>query len=298
VQHKLSALSTQAARLAQQFDQVQQELTSANQRLKLVNSEASQDLAKFNSMRSEVGKIAATAYENGSLSSSTALLTSGDPQEVLDQSSILVELSSVNRAQMSQFIAAARLLTQTRQTAQRTRQGIAQLKNGLVRRRDSLNTLIAQQKSLLAQLTPAQQAGVGPGTPTPAGGGTPPPKYTGPTSSQAEKAVQFAYAQLGKPYVFGASGPDSYDCSGLTMAAWAYAGVSIPRVSYAQMSDLPAVSTSDLEPGDILGFIGNGHVGIYVGGGYLIDAPHTGLDVEKVALSGWYSENLDGAVRP
>ena len=82
------------------------------------------------------------------------------------------------------------------------------------------------------------------------------------------------------------------------MSAWAAAGVSIPRISYDQMSELPSVSTSALQPGDILGFAGNSHVGIYVGGGYLIDAPQTGEDVEKVALSGWYQSELDGAVRP
>jgi cell wall-associated NlpC family hydrolase len=81
-------------------------------------------------------------------------------------------------------------------------------------------------------------------------------------------------------------------------AAWASAGVSIPRVSYDQMARLPAVSTSELQPGDILGFNGNEHVGMYVGGGMLIDAPIPGQVVEKVPLSGWYAANLDGAVRP
>ena len=82
------------------------------------------------------------------------------------------------------------------------------------------------------------------------------------------------------------------------MAAWAYAGVSIPRTSYGQAT-LPAVSTSALQPGDILEFAGDSHVGIYVGGGMLIDAPQPGMNVEKVSLSSsWYASNLDGAVRP
>jgi cell wall-associated NlpC family hydrolase len=81
-------------------------------------------------------------------------------------------------------------------------------------------------------------------------------------------------------------------------AAWGYAGVSIPRVSYAQMSGLPAVSLSALQPGDILGFAGNSHVGMYVGNGYLIDAPVPGQTVEKIPLDGWYRSSLDGAVRP
>jgi cell wall-associated NlpC family hydrolase len=98
--------------------------------------------------------------------------------------------------------------------------------------------------------------------------------------------------------VFGASGPDSYDCSGLTSAAWASVGISIPRTSEEQWAGLPHVPTSDMQPGDILVFNGAGHVGIYVGGGMMIDAPHTGLDVQKVALAGWYASTLDGVVRP
>jgi cell wall-associated NlpC family hydrolase len=82
------------------------------------------------------------------------------------------------------------------------------------------------------------------------------------------------------------------------MSAWASAGVSVPRTSYGQAT-LPAVSLSALQPGDILEFAGDSHVGIYVGGGMLIDAPQPGMNVEKVSLkSSWYSANLDAAVRP
>jgi peptidoglycan DL-endopeptidase CwlO len=297
VQAKLSQLNTQAEKLDQRYNQVQQELTAANQRLKLVDREATRYQARFKSMRTEIARIATIAYESGNMTSVAALLTSGDAQEVLNQSSILMELSSANSAEMSQFITAARQLAGAQQAARHAQQAIVALRNNLAGQRKTLDKLITQQKTLLAQLTPAQQQTVGPGGGGAPSGGTP-PAYKGPTSTQAGKAVAFAYAQLGKPYVFGASGPDSFDCSGLTMASWAAAGVSIPRTSYEQWADLPHVSTSQLEPGDILVFNGAGHVGIYVGGNELIDAPHTGAVVEKVALSGWYESTLDGAVRP
>jgi cell wall-associated NlpC family hydrolase len=301
VQQRLSQLNNQADRLGQQFDQAQQDLTAANQRLALVNGEVARYRARFQSMRAQIGSIAATAYENGSLSSSAALLTSGNPQQILNQSSILLELSSTNSAAMQQFSSAARDLNGAQQSAKRAQEGIAQLKSSLGVRQQSLNKLISQEKALLAQLTPAQQQAAVPGGGTGGGSGGTTPKptpYRGPTGTQAEKAVQFAFAQIGKPYVWGATGPNSYDCSGLMMASWAYAGVSVPRVSYAQMSSLPAIPTSDLQPGDILGFAGNSHVGMYVGGGKLIDAPQTGEDVEEIPLSGWYAQELDGAVQP
>jgi peptidoglycan DL-endopeptidase CwlO len=297
VQQKLSKLNTQADRLGAQFDQAQQELTSANQRLVLINRQVSRYQAQFNSMRTEIGKIAAAAYEGGSLNSSAALLTSGNAQQMLDQSSILVELSSVNSAKMRQFIAVARQLTQAQQTALRAKAAIQALRNGLSKRRQALGKLIAQQKSLLAQLTPAQQLGTGPGAGAAGSGGTG-GHYTGPTKTQAEQAVAYAYSKLGDPYQWGATGPGAFDCSGLTMSAWASAGMSIPRISYDQMSQLPAVPLNALQPGDILGFAGNSHVAIYVGNNELIDAPTTGSFVEKVALSGWYSQELDGAVEP
>jgi peptidoglycan DL-endopeptidase CwlO len=293
IQQKLNKLNAKADKLDQQFDQVQQELASANQRLSLVNKQAARYLATFNAMRAEVAQIAAQQFENSALTTPEALLTSGDPQEILNQSSILTELSSSNRSEMRQYFAAARRLEGAQQSARRAKDAIAALKTKLAGQKKTLKKAIAQQQSLLAQLTPAQNTGLG-------AHGSTVGHFTGPTTTQAEKAVAFAYAQLGCPYVFGGTGPcgSGFDCSGPTMQAWASAGVSIQRTSEEQWASLPHVSTSALEPGDILVFSGAGHVGIYVGNNMLIDAPHTGLDVEKVALTGWYLSSLDGAVRP
>jgi peptidoglycan DL-endopeptidase CwlO len=298
VQAKLQKLTNQEQVLDQRYDQMKQDLSQANQRLKLVNQETARYQAKFEAMRKQVARIATQAYENGQLTSVAALLTSDDPQSVLDQGSILMELSSANSAQMTAFIDAARQLESAQQAARNAKAAIITLQARLNGQRTVLVKTIDQQKKLLEQLTPVQQAPVGPGGGSSGGGGTPPPVYKGPTNTQAEKVVAFVYAQIGKPYVFGASGPNSYDCSGLTSAAWASVGISIPRTSQEQWAGLPHVPTSDMQPGDILVFNGAGHVGIYVGGGMMIDAPHTGLNVQKVALSGWYASTLDGVVRP
>ena len=298
VQAKLQKLTNQEQVLDQRYDQMKQDLSQANQRLTLVNQETARYKTKFEAMRKQVARIAAQAYEDGQLTSVAALLTSDDPQSVLDQGSILMELSSANSAQMTEFIKAAQQLESAQQAARNAKAAIITLQGRLNGQRTVLVKTIDQQKKLLAQLTPVQQAPVGPGGGSSGGGGTPPPVYKGPTNTQAEKVVAFVYAQIGKPYVFGASGPNSYDCSGLTSAAWASVGISIPRTSQEQWAGLPHVPTSDMQPGDILVFNGAGHVGIYVGGGMMIDAPHTGLDVQKVALSGWYASTLDGVVRP
>ncbi|HYS30717.1 MAG TPA: NlpC/P60 family protein [Streptosporangiaceae bacterium] len=305
VKARLAHIEAKSSRLGQQFDQVLQQLSVANQRLNVLNKETARYRKGFEAMRRQIGRLAAVAYEQGDADSAVALLTSESPQQVLGQSSILTELSIANSSQIDRYRAASRQLLGAQQSATRARAGILQLKHSMAKRLSALKTLKQQQVTLLAKLTPPQQTGTGPGGGGGGGGG----QYNGPTSTQAERAVAFAYNQIGCPYVFGGTGPCSagFDCSGLTSAAWSYAGISIPRVSYDQMGSLPAVplhtssgafTRSYLEPGDILGFAGNSHVGIYVGGGYLIDAPLPGANVEKVALSGWYLSELDGAVRP
>ena len=299
VQAKLKKLTLKEDLLIQRYDQATQDLASARQRLNLVKREVAKDEVAAQAMRDEIAQIASNVYMNGAMNSVAALLTSGNPETLLSQSAILTHLSTDQYQQLQQVITTDRQLVGARQIAKRTEQAVQKLQKGLGSQRSSLKKLITQQQALLASLTPKQQQQQLGGTTTPkqTGGGG---HYTGPTGTQAQKAVAFAYAALGCPYVYGAAGPCSagYDCSGLTSAAWASAGVSIPRTSYGQAT-LPHVSTSALQPGDILEFAGDSHVGIYVGGGWLIDAPQPGMNVEKVRLSSsWYAQNLDGAVLP
>jgi cell wall-associated NlpC family hydrolase len=293
-QAKLSKLNTQLQKLDQQYAQVKEQLAATNQRLSIVNKEATANGLRYASLRQQVTRIAITAYMDGNLNSSIALLTSGNPQQILDQSSILLELSASNDAQINEFLSAAKQLTTTQLLAKRTKVGILELQLSLDKRRLAMQKLVNAEQSIVNQLSPAQQALVGPGN------GLSYAKYTGTTATQAGKAVAFAYSQLGCPYSYGGTGPCSagYDCSGLTMSAWAAAGVSIPRTAAEQWYGLPKVSAGSMQPGDIMIFNGGGHAAIYVGHGELIDAPHSGASVELVAFSGWYQQTFDAAVRP
>jgi cell wall-associated NlpC family hydrolase len=118
-----------------------------------------------------------------------------------------------------------------------------------------------------------------------------------PVVSGAGAAVAFAYSHIGCPYVYGGTGPcgSGYDCSGFVQAAWASAGVSIPRDTYGQWAGLQHISASELAPGDLVFGNGFGHVMLYVGNGYVIHAPHTGANVEKMPLS--YAGPIGGYAR-
>jgi cell wall-associated NlpC family hydrolase len=116
------------------------------------------------------------------------------------------------------------------------------------------------------------------------------------TAAEENAVVAFARAQLGKPYRYGSAGPSSYDCSGLAKAAWAKAGVVLAHYTGAQWNEGLHVSKAELRPGDLV-FFGSDvhHVGIYIGGGDMIEAPHTGLDV-RIAPA--FRSDYVGAVRP
>jgi cell wall-associated NlpC family hydrolase len=117
-----------------------------------------------------------------------------------------------------------------------------------------------------------------------------------PASSKAAIAVAYARAQLGKPYVFATAGPNTFDCSGLTMAAWAAAGVRMPHYSGSQATMFPKVSWDQLQPGDIVVFYADlHHVGLYIGNGLMIQAPQTG-DVVKISPA--WRTTFQWGVRP
>ncbi|MFH8347881.1 NlpC/P60 family protein [Streptomyces sp. NPDC018045] len=144
--------------------------------------------------------------------------------------------------------------------------------------------------------TPGQGTGSGSpdgGSGGSSGGGT---ADDGSYATKAAKALAFARAQMGKPYVWGATGPNSYDCSGLTQAAWKAAGVSLPRTTWDQVKTGDRVATDDLKPGDLVFFYNDiSHVGMYIGGGKMIHAPKPGASVRVESI---YYMPIYGSVRP
>ena len=300
VQARINQLTSQYDKVSEQYDQASQQLSAAQSRLSQVRVHLTHANQQFRAAQDNVAQTAAAAFEDTGATSVAGVLTSGDPSVVLQQGSLLMELSGNRTAMTQQLLTDASQLQGVEQEMQRTEAGIVGLKKQLAAHKASLGKLIDTEKATLDGLTVPQQQTVVSNS-IGANGSSAPQQYTGPTSTQAEKAIAFAYDQLGCPYVYGGTGPChmGFDCSGLVQAAWAAAGVQIPRDTYGQWAALPHVPLSSLEPGDLLIYNGEGHVAIYVGGGYIIDAPQTGMDVEKIPEStSWYADNLDGVLRP
>jgi cell wall-associated NlpC family hydrolase len=305
VKAQINTLQAKMDKIGQQYDAASQDYGSAQARLAQVQKQAASAQARYNAARAQLAQVAVSEYENSNQTSILGLLSSGNPANVLSQASLVLEVAGAHNEEATQYLTAAQTLASVTEQRQRTEQGIAQIRAQLAGQKTSLNKLLATSQATLDSLTTAQQAQVTAdtigGTPSSSGSGgsSGQPTYTGPTSTQADKAVAFAYAQLGKPYVYGATGPSSYDCSGLVQAAWAAAGVSIPRTTFEDWDSLPHIPVSQMVPGDLIIYDGEGHVAIYVGNGYIIDAPHTGAFVERVPYNeSWYVDNEDGVLQP
>ncbi|WP_433177166.1 NlpC/P60 family protein [Actinoallomurus sp. CA-150999] len=294
--NKLDKLNSQVDKLANKYDKAKTQLDAAKKRLSVINNQIATEKPNYQNLRVRVAQMAVAAYKNGTLGN-TAVIASKDPEGTLQNMSAFVALSNSRSQEMTALLASTQRLQRDQEEAKAALQTVTTTTSTLKKQKTAAEQAIAKQKALLAKSTSSSSSSSSSsGNSSSKGSGSSP---TGSASGSASKAVNYAMAQLGKPYVFGGTGPSGYDCSGLTMMAWRAAGVSLPRVVPDQYSAIRHVSKSDLQPGDLVFFDGLGHEGIYVGGGRFIHAPHTGTDVQYASMSNSYwTANYVGAGRP
>jgi peptidoglycan DL-endopeptidase CwlO len=292
VQARIAALNTRAERMTEAFDSANTQLQALQRKERVTNAALRADRAQLAKVEQRVAAGAAAAYKTGGLDPTLSLVSSGTPQTFLDQSSSLDEVARYDADQVAYADAAQRQVASAQvvhdaQVAQQ-RKTVSSISSA----KSQIENLISQQNQLLDRLKASQRARLAHEQAATAQHETSlrttynPPAYNGAASGRAAVAVQYAYAQLGKPYQWGGAGPDSFDCSGLTMRSWGAAGVGLPHSAAGQQAMLPSVSLGALEPGDLV-FFGDPafHTAIYIGGGRIIQAPHTGAVVEISSLS-------------
>jgi peptidoglycan DL-endopeptidase CwlO len=323
-QSQLDDLDRQAQIAAQQYDEATVRLQQAEIRAQQAAAWATAAQARYAGAHNALAELAAAAYrDDNGLELVSLILAADGPQEYVDRAAVLqragidrkatvIEAESAQQtADVMQKNAAAALLSQ--QSAQTQVAVAAQHAQAAVATEQSqLAAVTAHRDQLLAQLATAQNTSVAleqqrqqglaeeaaRAAALAAAKANQPqiPELSQYNLGVAAQALSYAYAQIGKPYVWGATGPDSFDCSGLTMRAWEQAGVDLPHFAAFQYQASHPLGYADLKPGDLLFWATDGndsntiyHEAIYIGGQQMIQAPLTGEDVEISSMWMWGS---------
>ncbi|EGE41808.1 glycoside hydrolase [Streptomyces sp. SID4928] len=292
-----------AEEASETYNATAEKLKRRTAQVKQVSTDLAKARAALERSRGEAGRLAREQYQGRTeFSAYLRLLLSRDPLRALDQTHVVERLAANRAATMGRLtddarradrLAAAsrKALDQQKKLAERQKKQRDTVRGRLKEVEGLLATLSEEQ---LAQVAGLEQRGVDEAQRELVASGA--LSSTRPPTRQGGDAVAYAVRQIGKPYVWGAEGPDSFDCSGLTSQAWSSAGRTIPRTSQEQWKRLPKVPVSALRPGDLVVYFPKAtHVALYIGDGLVVQAPRPGTEVKVSPLA---ANPLLGAVRP
>jgi len=347
VSAELEALQTRAETASENYNEAQVKFNKISKRLQAAQSRVDRAKVQQAKILSTTNRIAASAYMagGGGLQSSLGLLLSDNPTGFLEQAVAVQQVSRSQNTSLRRIQTAQLSLAQAEIQLSQQKAAAAAAKAEMAKRRNDINSAVADTEKLLASLKAEERKRLGEqaararaasaaaaasararvaaqsvatdnsnnnsssgsnssssndsnnNSSNDNGSGS---TGGGSSSSRAMIAVNYALSQVGKPYSYNAQPPYSWDCSKLTAAAWARAGVYLTALSWAQANEMRHVSTNDLQPGDIL-FYFNGahHVAMYIGGGMIVEAasPRVGVQVTS-AWNRWSSSHFSFAGRP
>ncbi|MEV8631860.1 NlpC/P60 family protein [Streptosporangium sp. NPDC051023] len=285
---KLDKLNDQADQLVEKYNQASEKWKKARKKYRGLNADLTKQTAKVAGLRKDLITMAVSTYQGGSVGWQN-LVGQGNPSLVLSGLAAADQISASRAQTLNAFDEANKALRDNRDQAKDALAEADQTRDELADEKAKVEKMVKDQTKVLRDLGTFRS-----GDPNSTG-----IQYNGPASGNARAALSFAFAQIGKPYRYGGTGPDGWDCSGLVQASWRSGGVSLPRTTWEQWSwgSSRKVSLSELQPGDLLFSNGLGHVGLYAGDGKIVHAPQTG-DVVKVVPLSSYGGRLVGAVRP
>lgn len=295
---KVDALNERAESIAEEFNLAGINLAAAQRQAAVSEARVARAQAKLSAERRRFAAIAAAAYRNGGVGGATALMISSSPKDYLDRATALDRISARGADRMRALRTASVRLAQVKAVAREHAAAVRAVNVAIAEKRRQVNALLAQAQRMLAGLRADERQRLNAMRNAESRATRKEvrlPAFSGPASARARIAIDFALSQRGKPYQWGADGPGSYDCSGLTMRAYRHAGVSLDHYTGSQWRAGRHVSRSELRPGDLVFFYpDHHHVGIYLGGGQMVHAPHTGDVVKVSSIAG---RDWAGAVR-
>jgi peptidoglycan DL-endopeptidase CwlO len=312
-QDRLSALEREFEVVVERYNATDEKLDALEARIASTRVVLERVGKRIDASESSAVDFARSLYEGGATEAIEVVLSSDNLAEIQSRVQYLSSSQKEQTEVFEQLAADRAVLKESLAALERDRLAAARARDRLVELRSDIQAKIRSQRDEIAHLeavieraqrrraaaaraarAAAQAAAETPATPAP----QPQPQPAAPAQagSRAAAAVSAALSRVGMPYQWGAAGPSSFDCSGLTMWSWAQAGVSLPHSSAAQYAATPRVAQGDWQPGDLL-FSGSPihHVGMYIGGGRMVEAPYTGASVRVVSA---YRSDYVGAGRP
>ncbi|WP_461027195.1 C40 family peptidase [Streptomyces sparsus] len=305
VKARVDRLHHEAEQATERYNGASEQARKAERKLNRLRDEASRQTARLNAVRNSLGAFATAQYrQGGAIDPTVHLALSSAPEEFLRRAATTDRVGTQQARTVDRLRSGLRGVRQLRSEADAKLSALRSAQRTAREHKKTVEGKIARADRLLAELTPVQRERVlagnghgGPDAPRSTRGTDRAALTAGPpASARAATAIAYARTALGKPYVWGATGPNAYDCSGLTQAAWRAAGVALPRTTYTQVNAGRRVSRSQLAPGDLVFFYsGLSHVGLYIGGGQMIHAPRPGAPVRIAPLT---EMPFNTAVRP
>ncbi|MER5279692.1 NlpC/P60 family protein [Streptomyces sp. NPDC002809] len=288
VKAEVDRLYREAEVATEQYNGAKVKAAATAKSVDALRDEAARRTDRLNAARDALGSYAAAQYRSGGIDPAVQLALSSDPDQYLRRASYVDRAGERRATEVRAVQRQVADVAQVRAEAAGRLTELAARQAALRKHKATVRTKLAEARQLLARLSPAERASY---DASEGGRGDAHADRSAPRgavrapNARAAEAVAFAYTALGKPYVWGATGPSSFDCSGLTQAAYRSAGLSLPRTTYTQINAGKRVSRSELAPGDLVFFYsGITHVGLYIGNGQMIHAPRPGAPVRVAPI--------------
>ena len=289
VRARVDRLYHEAEQAQERHHDARLELAELNRDLDSLEADEARQDDQLEAVREQLQDTIVRQYQGESLSSVGQLVVADDPGAFLSKLSTMSAFNDLQAQQFESFTREVKALDIRREATEKRAREIAALEEQLAEEKETVDEKLAEAESLLDRLEAEEREAM-----LASRSSVRMPSV--PASGRAGAAVQYAMAQVGDAYVYGAAGPSAFDCSGLTMMAWAQAGVALPHSSSAQFGSGPHVAASALQPGDLVFYYSPiSHVGMYIGGGMIVHAANPGAGVKVSPLN---EMPYVGAVRP
>ncbi|WP_031069749.1 C40 family peptidase [Streptomyces sp. NRRL S-118] len=286
VKAKVDKLHHEAEEATEQYNLAEEQRETLQKEISALQDKVARGQEELNTLRDSIGSVASAQYRSGGMDPSLQLFLSSDPDDYLDKASVVDQLSTKQAEVLETIQSKQRTLAQERAEATAKLADLEDVRKTLGEKKKAFQGKLAEAQKLLNTLTAEerakmqeeeQRASRAAGERVDLGNEVP-------ASQRGAAALAAADTQVGKPYVSGAEGPNSYDCSGLTQWAYRQAGVSLTRTTYTQQNDGVKIGRSQLKPGDLVFFNGLSHVGLYAGNNTVLHAPKPGAYVRYESM--------------